>query len=736
LAPQNQSACPGEMLISRLRLGFGFVCSRGEFISGRRFLTFRHSLFDWTPFPAFSGLRPGPAGWSVGPGRVAAVSTDAKKKSKALRKKTFKQQFRYTRPDPKRLGYQRDGDFPLQVRPSALVIRDLQDSSFDIEAAEGNKLPKKIKPHEVREALRHSAPDRVHGTQDDKADVKTLKDAGRQGSAIPEFDMERDVGEEEATDFALQKARAEARAAQRRYKWVPNPHGSTPGPLGQTPAAEAKYFERYYKGDDIEKRPHAGPSGSEEFREARSPRQPRERLSPKQFWYLPGHTTPLPADVGFLNSRDLKFSMVNEAHLVRKWRETRPEGRAAGMPLESRDLWMAFGHRAADLAEGRPAPIAKPDIPENFESRKDGQLQRCSLSSTLRYVQCLASVQAGPYSALQRLVGRAFEHIDDMKPRELFFLLQALSRLRLKPSKLFLILQRMSLTWGKLSDKQFVKAANAVAKLDIASNAWAKPLKLALVKWLPRLHGRQLALLKGITVMELLDDTDAMRIYLEQCERMRTHFWYSRHLQLVELHAHLVQPKLWEVLSENVRLFLQDVRIAAERSRDAQNTARNVCTPSTDASSDDSGGSSDDENEGDSLEQGSFDRNSFASALHADISRVLTDVVRLEHQNRLAAGALTVDMCHLPTMTVIDAAESWQFYLRSPQPTAQARRRHEILRAMGFRLVIVPYYKWSALQSDEEKATFIQGVLPSELLRGVNSAAHSTHTSHAASGSS
>lgn len=51
-----------------------------------------------------------------------------------------------------------------------------------------------------------------------------------------------------------------------------------------------------------------------------------------------------------MNSRELKFAMVNEAHVVQKWRNAQPEGRAAGLPPGSERLWLAFGLRAAELA--------------------------------------------------------------------------------------------------------------------------------------------------------------------------------------------------------------------------------------------------------------------------------------------------------------------------------------------------------------------------------------------------
>ncbi|CAE7943873.1 prmC, partial [Symbiodinium necroappetens] len=121
-----------------------------------------------------------------------------------------------------------------------------------------------------------------------------------------------------------------------------------------------------------------------------------------------------------------------------------------------------------------------------------------------------------------------------------------------------------------IAEKKFVKAANAVAKLDLGKELWAKPLKVALEAWLPRMNGRHLANLKAIAVMELLDEPQAMHAYLEQCESLRNDIWYSRHLQVVEAHVHLLYPELWNSLDERIRLFLQTVRTAAEESRQTQ----------------------------------------------------------------------------------------------------------------------------------------------------------------------
>uniref|UniRef100_A0A7S1LZA2 RAP domain-containing protein n=1 Tax=Alexandrium catenella TaxID=2925 RepID=A0A7S1LZA2_ALECA len=426
--------------------------------------------------------------------------------------------------------------------------------------------------------------------------------------------------------------------------------------------------------------------------------------------------------------------MVNEAHLVRKWRNDQPEGRAAGLPPGGGELWMAMGYRAAELATGRPLPSWQPGSGDGATSStapiagdaaaegeaKPKQEQKCSLLSALRFMQDLASVQAGPYSALQQILGRILESAQELKPHHCYILLQSMSRLRIRHQKAASILERMSVIWMLLPGKKFVRAANAVAKLDLGNNIWARPLKVALLRLLPRLSGPHLALLKAIAVMELLDDSEAMKAYLEQCERTRANHVYPRHLQMIELHVHLLYPEVWAELDEELKLFLQEVRTAGEQSRAAGGYGPGA-GQGQESDSEDSEGSDADSDEPEIARpatpsaRGSFDKHRFSSELHQDLSRVLREALGVEHQNLVSAGPLTLDMCHLPTMTAVEAGARWQYYLRSPRLTALARRRQELIRAMDFRLIHVSYHRWEMLETDEAKADYLRKRLPSEV---------------------
>ncbi|CAK9086045.1 unnamed protein product [Durusdinium trenchii] len=396
-----------------------------------------------------------------------------------------------------------------------------------------------------------------------------------------------------------------------------------------------------------------------------------------------------------MNTRELKFAMMNEAYLVRKWRSGQPKGQAPGvghspgLPAEAQELWMAFGYRAAELACGRSVQ-PMPGEPEGVEGRVPRV--QCSLQSTLRFLQAMASVQAGPHSAVLVLVNRVLENLRDLNPHQGFYVLQAMSRLRLKHPKAGRVLRHLSLAWRSLVEKTFVKSANAVAKLDLSQDLWAKPLKMTLFTWLSTMSPQNLLRLKAIAVMELLDEGEAMRSYLQRCLEDRHHLVYSRHLQMVELHVHLLYPNLWNSLSEEVRLFLEEIREAANASRE-------------DSHSDD-----DDLPATELVRQ--FDRQRFNSELHQEVSRMLSSM-GLQHRNKLSAGPMVLDI-HLAEMCIVEAAPAWQYYLRSSHLTALARRRQEMLQAMGFQVIVIPHFEWFQLESPDAQREFLRQRLPKE----------------------
>jgi len=375
---------------------------------------------------------------------------------------------------------------------------------------------------------------------------------------------------------------------------------------------------------------------------------------------------------------------------------------------------MAFGYRAAALAQKELVTEVDDTSDTELQDGKPRSQKRCSIFTVLRFLQAMASVQAGPVTAVQSVSTRILEHLGNLKPQQCFYFLQALSRLRFRHPKAASVLERMSLVWRTLPEKQFIKAANAVAKLDLAENHWTKPLKIALVGSLPRLSGHSLCNLKSITVMELLNEPVSLTQYFEVCEQRRAEIWYSRHLLMVELYVHLIHPDTWAELSDHIRAFLQEVREAYESRQTLKDKSDGASRRTDDSDSDES--SSEDEQESRDRAGKKYDKNRFTSPLHQDVSTILSDSLRIEHSNKVAAGPMSLDIFHMPTKTVIEVAPRWQFYLRSPRPTALVRKRHELLVAMGFSIVHIPFHKWEPLQNDEEKAEFLRSRLPPKVL--------------------
>lgn len=578
-----------------------------------------------------------------------------------------------------------EGDFPVSLRPVRIPeVRDLEtlEETEETEESEKVSLAKAPAPKSA-EALENA---KVKAMKEPKAMLPTK---------VPNFNLERDLPEEDGASLQAYQARGLAkRLAERNYKYIPNPYSDRPGSLGTDAQAEAKYYTRYFDGtspkvDHTHRTVMPTMDGAPEDLVEPKARPKRKRISAKRFWIQADHVTPDPQLVAFMSTRELKFAMMNEAHLVRKWRSGQAKGQgpgvghAPGLPVGASELWMALGYRAAELACGRSVrPL--PGESEGVEGR--APVVRCSLQSTLRFLQAMASVQAGPQSAVLVLVNRVLENVRDLKPHQGFYILQAMSRLRLKHPKAGRVMQHLSLAWRSLAEKNFVKSANAVAKLDLSKELWAKPLKMTLATWLAVMAPKNLMRLKAIAVMELLDDEDAMRSYLQRCERDRSHFWYSRHLQMVELHVHLLYPKLWESLEDEVRLFLQEVRNAAHDST---------------ISRDDEDDEDDEDNEAPLAKRPNFDRKKFNSELHQDLSRILGSM-SIPHQNKIAAGPMVLDI-HLHDMCIVEASAAWSYYLRSSHLTALARRRQEMLKAMGFDMAVIPYFHWEQLKDDDAK---------------------------------
>ncbi|OLQ10543.1 hypothetical protein AK812_SmicGene5744 [Symbiodinium microadriaticum] len=298
-------------------------------------------------------------------------------------------------------------------------VRDLQDQSLDAEA-------------EVEEATARrpaqgiSKPSKFSGPKGD-----TAKAMASGFELVPRFNPDRDMNEQDemlknhncccrlrctflVSPFTFEQEAAELRAskapeaqilsaasavkeavtacriqrrllakqlAERNYRLTSLP----PCELSEAyrdAQAEANYFDRYFNGrPPTRDRPPPTLSTMDGA--------PEDLVDPRRAKPKPTARPDAPT-VAFMNSRELKYAMVNEAYLVRKWRNDQPEAGAA-------ELWMAFGYRAAELSCGRSVrPLPGEDAecaltPGTGTGRVPRN--RCSLSTTLRFLQAMASVQ-------------------------------------------------------------------------------------------------------------------------------------------------------------------------------------------------------------------------------------------------------------------------------------------------------------------------------------------------------
>ncbi|PFH32134.1 RAP domain-containing protein [Besnoitia besnoiti] len=106
----------------------------------------------------------------------------------------------------------------------------------------------------------------------------------------------------------------------------------------------------------------------------------------------------------------------------------------------------------------------------------------------------------------------------------------------------------------------------------------------------------------------------------------------------------------------------------------------------------------------------------YTSPLHQEVSHALAEL-GVDHSNSVLAGPLRVDMFHAASQTVIETCPVFQFYANSVSFTALSKRRHQLLLAMGFNLVLVPHQRWDAVKSSEEKKKLLLSLLPPHVLR-------------------
>uniref|UniRef100_A0A0G4FQS6 RAP domain-containing protein n=1 Tax=Chromera velia CCMP2878 TaxID=1169474 RepID=A0A0G4FQS6_9ALVE len=252
------------------------------------------------------------------------------------------------------------------------------------------------------------------------------------------------------------------------------------------------------------------------------------RLSPREYWYAQletGEAPPSPEDVTLMRSRELKFAMMREARRVKK-----------GEAAIDEERWNSFERRMVEISH------------------------RVKMRTMIRYLQPLAAVQRPMTVALLQFFGHLFKRKTELKPKHQLFLLVSMARLRWRDRRALDSLRAMALCWPLFRSNFIIKAANAVSRLDLSSHVLATPLRMALNAKVESFTVKNCTALKAPAAIDFLDDK-AMVVWLELCASYAEGFeHYSRHLQTVELFLRLRRSQIWERLSEDAKLFIQDRR--------------------------------------------------------------------------------------------------------------------------------------------------------------------------------
>ena len=366
----------------------------------------------------------------------------------------------------------------------------------------------------------------------------------------------------------------------------------------------------------------------------------------RKYWEVPEYSTPTTEEISSMtNANDFVFAMMNEVFKNRKNKNT-----------ITSSVWEAFASKAVNFTE----------------------ISRDSPRLALRTLQCLASVQLCFPRHIHGIISSLVPKFDVLQPREFFFILQALSRLRFRDERILEILQRCALCWPTLIPKHLVKAANAVAKLDAASSQWAQPLALAFRHALGtgRLD-KYLTTIRAVTVLELGDDMSVID-YLVLAERQSSNFQvHANQLLWVELYARLVKPvDVWEKIPENVKEFL-----ARRRSENKAYTE-----------------------DGEEISR--------SQIMFSEVREILTGSGMSFFKDQ-KCGPFVLDFFLPKKNLVLEICPPYQFYVRTQSITANARWRHSLIRAMGFELVLIPQHAWDSLETASAKAEYLMKQIPS-----------------------
>eukprot|EP00375_Theileria_parva_P001475 XP_764147.1 hypothetical protein [Theileria parva strain Muguga] len=308
-----------------------------------------------------------------------------------------------------------------------------------------------------------------------------------------------------------------------------------------------------------------------------------------------------------------------------------------------------------------------PEIWDSFIERIISYNKKVNLNTLLRYLHAISITKINS-SKVKNLIDMIYSRKYEMKPKHFVFMFQAQSRINIRDQRLYDDMYDMILCWPILRNNFIIKAANSISKLGISESILMKPLQEVIRNRISDFTGSECKRFKPITVMEMF--TDEMIVeFIEKCEYHKCYFTcYSRNLDIIQLYLRLLKPDVYSNLKESTIDFLNKSRENNKEKRDLSNKKERR----------------------------------MSSSEHEDISRVL-NLMGIKHQNCLEAGPFVFDIYEPKSKTVIEVNNKYQYYVGSNQLTSSAKRRHEMISAMGFKLLHIPYRWWNRLESDENK---------------------------------
>ena len=263
---------------------------------------------------------------------------------------------------------------------------------------------------------------------------------------------------------------------------------------------------------------------------------------------------------------------------------------------------------------------------------------------------------------ISRLLGKI--EIKQLKPRNVVYLLEALSRLRFRDHRVLDYVDSISLCWPTFQKNELfliVKAANAIARLDVGrSSPFLGGLVGSFSEILPLLSRVQLERIKAVTVVELFDDLMLID-YFVLCEARKIE--YRRSLILVFLKFRS-RADLMKKVPLPVREWIEEiVRTDAEIRRSSVASSNEEIV--------------------------------WSSPLHREVAEAVPEAVPCR-----VCGPLVLDLV-FPNKNsfAIEACDKYQFYRQTRKLTSEARLRHELIRSLGFELFLIPYFEWRTNQA-------------------------------------